>query len=174
MKTWHKVAFVLAGILTLASFAIAFFSWDKLPAIIPTHFGISGEPNAWAPKSLFYVYLIPTLQLLLVGGFAFLYYKPQYSDMPTTLLLMAMDQEDRDHAFGLIRTMLAVLVLWTSVLFTFVTYMITSSSLNQSTGYTPYIMLTIIGGMLVWLVWYTVKVYRVTKELILKKGQINV
>ena len=87
---------------------------------------------------------------------------------------MAMDQEDRDHAFGLIRTMLAVLVLWTSVLFTFVTYMITSSSLNQSTGYTPYIMLTIIGGMLVWLVWYTVKVYRVTKELILKKGQINV
>jgi len=174
MKTWHKRAFILAGLLTVASFAIAIYSWGKLPALIPTHFGFNGAPDAWSTKSIWDVYLIPTVQILILALLSFLYYKPQYSDMPTTLLLLAMEKDDREHAFGLIRTMMAVLVLWISVLFTFITYMITSSSLNQSTGYLPYIMITIIGGMLVWLVWYTVKVYRVTKELILKKGNKDV
>jgi len=164
MKTWHKVGFAVAIILALASWVIALSYWGKLPSVIPTHFGISGQPDAWNDKSIWWAFLIPGLQSLMLGSFVFLYYKPQYSDMPTTLWLMTMEQHKRDHAFDLIRTMLVGIALWIGILFTYLTYGMNASALQQGVGLIPVIMMSVVGGMLVWLVWWTVKVYRATKE----------
>jgi len=163
MKTWHKVGFVIAGVMAVASWAIAIAYWGKLPGIIPTHFGISGQPDAWNPKSIWYTFMIPALQVIMLGFFVFLYYKPQYSDMPTTLWLMTMEEHKRDHAFDLIRTMLVGIALWIGALFTYLTYAMNQSALDKSFGPSPWLMLGLIGGMIVWLIWWTVKVYRATK-----------
>lgn len=164
MKTWHKVGLIVAGVLALASWVIAVYYWGKLPAIIPIHFGISGQADAWNDKSLLYVFLIPVLQTVMLGGFVFLYYKPQYSDMPTTLWLMTMEPHKREHAFDLIRTMIIGVSLWIGALFTYMTYAMNTSAVNTDFGPNPWILLGIIGLMLAWLVWWTLKVYRATKE----------
>lgn len=166
MKTWHKLGLIIAAVLAAASWGIAIYYWGKLPNIIPTHFGISGQPDAWNPKSVWYTFLIPVLQTLMLGSFVFLYYKPQYSDMPTTLWLMTLDEKHRNHAFDLIRTMLVGISLWIGALFTYITYMMNASALSKNVGLSPVVMLTVLAGMLIWLGWWTVKVYRATKEAI--------
>jgi uncharacterized membrane protein len=135
----------------------------KKPSIIPTHFGISGQADAWSSKSIVNVFMIPGLQTLILGLFIFLYYKPQYSDMPTTLWLMTMEEHKRDHAFDLIRTMLVGISLWIGLLFAYITYGMNVSAMETDLGLNSWLLLSIIGLMLGWLVWWTVKVYRATK-----------
>lgn len=168
MKLWHKIGLGVAVLLAVVSWAIAIYYWGKLPNPIPTHFGINGLPDAWSPKTYFYAFFIPELQTLMAASFIFLYYKPQYSDMPTTLWLMTMEEHKREHAFDLIRTMLVGVAIWTGLLFTYLAYAMNSAALVKNTGLSPYIMLGILGLMLVWLVWWTVKVYRATKEAMQK------
>jgi uncharacterized membrane protein len=165
MKLNHKIYFIIATLLALASWVVAIYYWDKLPQTIPIHFGISGQADDWANKSIFYVFLIPFLQSLILGMFVFLYYKPQYSDIPTTMWLMTLDKKHRDHAFSLIRTMIIGMSLWIGVLFTYITYGMNASALDSDSGLSTPIMFIIIGLMIVWLIFWTVKVYRATKEV---------
>jgi len=169
MKNWHKIGLAIAGVLALTSIVIVVYYWGKLPALIPTHFGFNGQADGWSNKSLFSAFLIPALQLVMLAGFVFLYYRPQYSDMPTTLWLMTMEKTKRDHAFDLIRTMTVGIALWIGVLFTYITYIMNQSALKGG-GPSPWVMLVLIGGMLAWLVWWTVKVYRATKDAIKKEA----
>jgi uncharacterized membrane protein len=169
MKTWHKVGLSIAGVLAIVSIVLAVYYWAKLPGLIPTHFGFNGQPDAWNNKSVFYVFLIPVLQVILFVGFVFLYYKPQYSDMPTTLWLMTLEKNKKEHAFSLIRTMIVGISLWIGVLFTYITFVMNESAL-KSGGPSPWIMLGLIGAMLIWLVWWTIKVYRATKDAIKKEA----
>jgi len=166
MRLKHKILFIIAVILAVTSWAIAIYYWDKLPGTIPIHFGINGQADDWANKSFFYVYLIPIIQSLMLGAFVFLYYKPQYSDMPTTMWLMTLDKKHRDHAFALIRTMLVGMALWIGVLLTYITYGMNASALDSSLGLSTLLMFIIIGLMLVWLVYWTVKVFKATKSAI--------
>lgn len=165
----HFAGFGFAALLALASWIIAIYFWDKLPGQIPTHFGFAGQPDQWAAKSIWSVFFIPFLQTVMLGSFIFLYWKPQYSDMPTTLWLMTMDAKVRDHAFSLIRIMLVVISVWIGTLFTYLTYGIVASAQMKSLGLSPWIMVGVMGGMIAWLIYWTVKVYRVTREAIKKK-----
>ncbi len=157
------VLMITAVFLALLSWAISLYYWRILPAVIPTHFGIGGAPDAWSDKSVFYSFLIPGLQTVMLAFFLFLYEKPQYSDMPTALLLTAMPKPHREHAFALIRIMLVGTSLWLGALFSYLTYAMNASAIAQIIGPSPYLMGSLIIGMLLWLGWYTVKVYRYTK-----------
>lgn len=164
MKSEHKkIVFTVSIILALISWAIAIYYWDKLPAIIPTHFGFNGQADNWADKSLLNVFLIPGLQSLILAGLIFLYHKPQYSDMPTTMWLMTLDNDNRKHAFKLIRTMLVGTSIWIGVLFTYITYGMNASALDKNVGLSNWLLFTVIGGMIIWLVYWSIKVYRATK-----------
>lgn len=173
MKTRHKILFGIAILMAIASWAITIFYWDKLPSSVPTHFGFNGQPDGWAAKSLFSVFLLPAIQTVLQIGFVFLYYKPQYSDMPTTMWLMTIDKKDRDHAFSLIRTMLVGTSLWIGALFTYLAYGMNISAVNENSGLTSWIMLILIGGMLAWLAFWTFRVYRATKEAIVLSNKVS-
>jgi len=164
MKLKHKIYFSIAALLALASWAIAIYYWDKIPQTIPIHFGISGQADGWANKSIFNVSLIPFLQTIFLGLFVFLYYKPQYSDIPTTMWLMTLDKKHRDHAFSLIRIMLVGMSLWLGILFTYMTYGMNISAIGPDSGLSTPIMFSVIGLMILWLTYWTIKVYRATKE----------
>lgn len=166
MKQRHKLIFIIGFILALISWMTAAYYWDKLPSVIPVHFGISGQADGWADKSVFFVFLIPFLQTIMLAAFAFLYEKPQYSNIPTTMWLMALTKKQREHAFALIRSMLTGMVLFIGVLFTYITYGMNASALNSSLGLSPLIIIAIIAAMIIWLVFWTVKVYQATKQAI--------
>ncbi|MCT7977431.1 DUF1648 domain-containing protein [Laspinema olomoucense] len=46
----------------VASLAIGFYYWHSLPASVPLHFGITGEPDLWGPKLTFW--LIPGIGII--------------------------------------------------------------------------------------------------------------
>lgn len=166
MKKSHKIIYLITIILAIVSWAIAIIYWSRLPNEIPVHFGISGQPDGWANKSLFNVFLIPSLQTLLTGLFVFLYYKPQYSDIPTTMWLMTLEKKYRDHAFKLIRIMLAGTALWIGVLFTYITYGMNVIAVSEKDNLSSIFMALTIISLIAWLAYWTVKVYKSTKSVI--------
>ena len=63
----------LAGAIFALGYAWSHYA--ELPAVIPIHFGASGAPDAWRPKSVFGVMQVPLLALVLglgLGGAAIL------------------------------------------------------------------------------------------------------
>jgi uncharacterized membrane protein len=46
----------------VASLAIGGYYWQNLPAAVPLHFGITGEPDLWGPKFTFW--LIPAIGVI--------------------------------------------------------------------------------------------------------------
>ncbi len=70
-------ALTLAAGVGCGAFVVA-YAWShyaELPATIPTHFGPSGEPDAFRPKSFFTVMLLPIMVLVLgtfLGGMTWL------------------------------------------------------------------------------------------------------
>lgn len=164
MKLKHKVIFLISIFLAIASWMIVIYYWDKLPQVIPVHFGVSGQADNWADKSFFYVFLMPLLQSIMLISFVFLYYKPQYSSMPTTMWLMTLDKKHRNHAFELIRTMLAGVSLWVGILLTYIIYGMNVSALDNDLGLSPLFLVILVGLMLIWLAIWNIKVYKATKE----------
>lgn len=70
-------ALTLTASVALGVFAVGYAAshYADLPARVPTHFGPSGTPDAWRPKSFFTVMLLPILASLLgvgLGGAAWL------------------------------------------------------------------------------------------------------
>lgn len=166
MKNNHKYLFLIGVLLAVISWSVAFAYWDKLPSVIPVHFGIDGQANGFANKSLFYVYLIPGIQTLMLGMFAFLYYKPQYSNIPSTMWLMALNKKDRDTAFSLIRTMLSGMVVLMGVIFTYISFAMNNAALTSDQTLSPVILITLLAFMLAWVIYWAVKVYGATKKAV--------
>ncbi len=172
MKRTHQIGLGIAGLLALLSWGIAIYYWGKLPDVIPTHFAWNGLPDAWNGKSLWYVLLLPIVQILITALMTFLYYKPQYSDMPTTMWLTTLEPSKRDHAFDLIRTMLVGTSLWIGLIMTYLTLTLNLAAFPETldnAGYitvNPIIILGLVSGMILWLIWWTAKVYRATRDAI--------
>jgi uncharacterized membrane protein len=157
---------ILCALLALASWMIAIYYWGKLPQTIPTHFGFSGQVDGWGQKSVWFTFMIPALQTLMTAGFVFLYFKPQYTNVPSTMLLMTITKSKRKKAFTMIRNMLVITLLFTGLFFTYLTFGTNYSALHTSTGLLPQVIIIWLAALFAWLIWYNIKVYRITKKLV--------
>jgi uncharacterized membrane protein len=52
------------------SIVYAWSRYSELPAMLATHFGLSGRPDAWRPRSFYSVMLLPIMNLILGAGIA--------------------------------------------------------------------------------------------------------
>lgn len=164
MKLKYKVAFVTIIMLAIVSWIIAIIFWGKLPEVIPIHFGVSGMADGWADKSVFMVYLMPLLQSLMIVLFAFVYHKPQYSNLPSTMWLATLDPKHKNLAYDLIRTMDMGVAIFAGALFTYMTYGMNMSAIDPGQGLENAILFLIVGLMMVWIIYWTIKIYRITKK----------
>jgi len=62
MKKIDKKTLLVTSIITLLPIVVGLLLWDKLPDMIPTHFGMDGTPNGWSSKP-FTVFGLPALML---------------------------------------------------------------------------------------------------------------
>jgi uncharacterized membrane protein len=67
---WPLTALAWALAAGSVSIAYAWWHFDRLPPIVPTHFGSSGAPDAWSPRSFGSVMLVPVTTLLVGGALA--------------------------------------------------------------------------------------------------------
>lgn len=70
MKLWTKTDWMLLT-LVISSFVISLLLAPKLPDIVPTHWGFSGEIDGWGSKWI-NLLLSPSIALLILLGMAFM------------------------------------------------------------------------------------------------------
>ncbi len=70
--------YVAIGLGLIGGVGVVLYAWShygQLPNMVPKHFGISGTPDSWKPKSFFTVMLLPVMALIMgagLGGIALL------------------------------------------------------------------------------------------------------
>jgi uncharacterized membrane protein len=166
MKKNHKIYFIVASVLAIISWAVALYHWDKLPDVIPVHFGIGGQADGWAQTSFFGVFMLPVLESFMTIMFFYLYRNPQYTNFPSTMWLMVLDAKSRKNAFDLIRKMLVGTLIWVNLLFTYLVYSMNVVAMDSNLKLSPWLLLVFVVGMLAWISYWTIKVYDATKKAI--------
>jgi|SRR5436190_9124716 len=64
----RSVQFVRSGAIAvamLAPFVYLALNWAAMPATVPSHFGINGQPDAWGPR--WHLFLVPACALVVVS-----------------------------------------------------------------------------------------------------------
>ena len=74
---------VLAAIGVVAMLWMLASAWPKLPATVPTHFGISGQADNWGSKST--LLILPLIGVLLFAGMSVLEAFPHVYNYPVQL-----------------------------------------------------------------------------------------
>jgi uncharacterized membrane protein len=67
-RTFPLVVVTVGILCGLGAVTYAAMHYAELPAQVPTHFGPSGRPDAWRPKSFWTVMLLPLLTLVMGSG----------------------------------------------------------------------------------------------------------
>ncbi len=148
--TWfQRIALILSITMVLWMFLYLIFHWQSLPDRIPTHFGISGEADAW-------------------GGKNFLWFMPFFSG--AMFLLMAVvthfpacwnvsasvNDRNRNFVYRQTKNMLCALN-FSITLMSFYIQLCTVKASSLHGGFLPVILIAFIGGPLVWIVYISRK-----------------
>jgi uncharacterized membrane protein len=166
MKRLHLILYSSTLGVIIASFIMSVWLYSGLPATIPVHFGLSGSPDAWATRSLIYIFMVPTLNLLMYLFFLFIYRYPQYTSWPTTLILMTVEETRREKIFEILRSMVSWLLFWVTLLFGYLQYTILATANGRSFGILNYIMIAFLVVMFIFLIYINAKMYLAIRKMV--------
>lgn len=161
----HFWGMVLATLFMIGNWVLVAVYYNRLPNIIPAHFGPSGLPDYWIQKEFWSVFLSPIIQTIMVALFLFLYRFPQYSNIPTTIILMGIEKEKREKIFEMIRNLLVITLLWINLFLGYISYVIIGVALDKIKGLQPIVTILFLVTFFVWLIYYIVKMIFKTKEI---------
>jgi len=124
MKTHNNTFVFFAILIAIINLVFAAYSFAKLPATIPIHFGIDGKPNGWGEK--YTIFFIPFINLALVGFMASVRKHPlSYLNLPIKL-----SNNNLEERVKLGKQLLDLISVAISTLFFFVELHIVISSQN--------------------------------------------
>jgi uncharacterized membrane protein len=169
VKKTHLIAFSASGGLLVASLVATFSLWPDLPAQIPLHFGLDGSADAWITKNIFTALLVPVIHLGFILLLVLIYRYPQFSSIPTTLILTSLEDKKRDKIYAVIRGALGAITLIASLLFAYIQLAILATANQRTEGITPSIMVGLIASLLIVLLFFPFKMYFTIQELNKKK-----
>jgi hypothetical protein len=116
---------VIAGLLLLLTASDIAYHYPRLPEQVPTHFGLTGQPDAWSSRQAFLLgaILVPTVLVLFFSGLAFAMLKVplRFLNVPRREYWLAPEREDYT------RRMIGELIIWLGL-----TMLATLSALNHS------------------------------------------
>lgn len=101
-----RFAVVLSAFVLIWALAEGLSIWDDLPARIPTHFGLSGEPDGWAGKTIFSVFGLPLIgaaTLALMYVVASVRTSLRYVNLPRKDLILRLPPHQQEHVIAPIR-----------------------------------------------------------------------
>lgn len=117
----------LSIVLAVGMWLTSLILYPTLPDAVPAHFGFDGQPDQYAQRSLFPVLLLPIIQTLLTVLLILVYRKPQYMQIPASVLLTTLPEPFRSKLFAVYRETIASLSALLNVLFTYLTLVILRS-----------------------------------------------
>jgi uncharacterized membrane protein len=83
MTTTEKTIKILSVLMIAIQFFYVIYTWNDLPAKVPTHFNAAGKVDGWGEKGS--LWLLPTLGLLLFVGMSFLERVPHVYNYPVMI-----------------------------------------------------------------------------------------
>ena len=72
LKLIPRVIFIIPMIVTVGLIIYTFMKYDQMPEMIPTHWGPTGEADAFSEKTYFSVIALPLILLVMQGMFLFM------------------------------------------------------------------------------------------------------
>ena len=144
---WENGLEVLSVMGMLFTFILVYQSWGILPDRIPTHFGFTGQPDAWGNKeSLFFLPLIALamyLLLTIINRF------PHTFNYPVKIT-----EENAETQYIMARHLIAVLKVETIWLFAYIQWVTIEVALGKATGlnnlFLPVLMVVMLGTIVVY------------------------
>lgn len=69
MMRWFYLSLGLTLLAAAASVYVLFFQYDRMPELVPTHWGIDGKADGWTPKSNIYFvfFLVPSMMVAILA-----------------------------------------------------------------------------------------------------------
>ena len=122
-KTLLRICHGLTVIFILAIAYLAFWSWDRLPAQVPVHFGAGGLPDRWAAKGGEFasLFVVPWLLTGMLYGFSRLtpWFRrhPQWINIPNKKKFLSLPSERQAPFFAMLDLFYASMAAALNLLF---------------------------------------------------------
>ena len=81
--------------------------WDQLPDRLPTHFGAGGAPNSYGSKSVFTVFGVLIVGVVILVAMALLRQKPTWYNFPGSERARLLPPEEQSHVYAPLQESLA-------------------------------------------------------------------
>ncbi|MBI1882157.1 MAG: DUF1648 domain-containing protein, partial [Chloroflexi bacterium] len=137
---WALEAVAMGGILLSIGMLVLF--WSSLPALVPTHFGVSGDVDAWGDKRT--LLILPGVSLILYLTLTIASRFPHKFNYPWPITA-----QNAGEQYHLARSLLAWLKAETIILFAIIEWMTIRTALGQANGlgvvFLPFFMVVIFG-----------------------------
>ena len=144
----------LAAVGLIASFAIVLMYWSQLPERIPTHFGFSGQPDAWgSPMTL---WMMPGISAALYAMLTVVSLFPHKFNY-----LHTITEANAEGHYRLARGLLLWIKVLIMVLFAWLTWQICAIALERSTQLNKLFLPLLLGGIMLTLLVYLVRATKV-------------
>lgn len=112
---------VLTGLVAMAILVLS--NWGRLPQLVPTHFGLSGEADAWGSKNS--ILILPLLSVIIYGLLTVFSRLPRLMNYP---VVITEENAKREYILGkLFLNVLKLVMVW---LF----YFISSATIRVALG----------------------------------------
>lgn len=124
-------------------------AYDGLPERIPVHFGFSGQPDAWAPKSFQTFFLLPLVNTLLIVLLVWIRSYPRLYNFPQKTEVKSWPEEKRQPVYDFLGIMTLAIALVVNIVFFVIQTMIIEAA---KTAYLPPSRMWLILGVVLTLV----------------------
>jgi hypothetical protein len=149
---WRLPLEIVALFVVAAMIWLAVIAWPTLPDRIPTHYGVSGEPNSWGSKST--IWILIGIGSVLYGLLSLL---PRFDGLWN--LPVAITPENRARLMPLVQEMSTVLKLVVLPIFLWIVWCQTQQR-NLGPWFLPYTLVSSIGTA----IFYQVRMRRVAAQ----------
>jgi uncharacterized membrane protein len=123
-----RIAYEILALSGLAfELVVIMYKWAALPAVIPTHFGFSGQADDWSGKK--WLLLLPALSLVFYLGLTWLSRYPQKFNYP-----WQVTERNAERQYYLAASLVNVLKAELVWLFAIITWQAIRVALGQATG----------------------------------------
>jgi uncharacterized membrane protein len=168
---WHdgwripdRVFAWLAVVNLLLTWGLLVWAWPVLPDQIPTHFGLTGQPDAWNDKNIFTVFFPALLSTIIGGLFLWLYRSNLSFNIPSRVRLADMPEPEKTVLTRLGRHFLTMMYVMVTLILAYVSLTVVTVALEIDTKLNTLIMLLLVGFLFLITAIYTFWMSKIAKR----------
>ena len=160
MHVPDRIFLSLSVLAWMATLVFTIWAWPQLPSTVPQHIDIHGQVDSRTAKTIFSVFGVSMVNILLGLGIAFSYLHPEYTNLPTDRRWRSFPEPLRSQVTMGVRHLLAMTCTWATLLLCCVQLDLISLGLGSADPRLTIVLFGIVGLMLFSIGAYTILLTR--------------